>query len=62
MISPPPSILSLSSEDVSEYEAIKKKWPKRAPKATGKKSETAPDPNELHKREVQERIGLVPKK
>jgi hypothetical protein len=58
MITPPATILPLTSEDFSEYEAIKKNWPKiKAETSIQKKG--AADPNLAHKKEVQDRIGLT---
>lgn len=64
MIAPTPTTLQLSSEDIREYEQQKKKWEKKKkePYSSGKGFRRAGDVDAvnkyLHKKEVQDRIGL----
>jgi hypothetical protein len=63
MISPPPTILTLGSEDIKEYENIKKSWPTIKENTKGGQSwKKESDAAALHKKEVHERIGFAPKK
>ncbi len=55
MIAPSATTLQMSSEDISEYEAIKKTWPKKnnQDKAVAKTNGT-----EEHRKEIRDRLGL----
>lgn len=53
MIPPPPTTMQLSTDDMSEYENVKKTWTKLKPETTTKKNET-----QEHRKEVRDRIGF----
>lgn len=59
MLPPPPTILTLGSEDMVEYEVMKSTWPKV--KREGNQTKKPIDPVvAAHKKEVQDRIGFDP--
>jgi hypothetical protein len=61
MIRPPPTVLTLTTDDLVEYENAKKTWPKIKTDNKTSKGSTAdgkPNPEEQRRKEVQERIGL----
>lgn len=59
MIPLPPTRLQLSADDLLEYEEAKKSW---QPHAKPVDRKPVIDQKAVHKKEVQDRIGLVPKK
>lgn len=64
MLSPNLSTLPLQSEDIREYEAVRKNWPQQPrdiPTQGGIFSQNMEIGKALHKEEVHQRIGFVSK-
>ena len=62
MISPNLTTLPLQSEDMREYEAARKNWPRKEHQSSTSSATANPQTaigKTLHKEEVHQRIGLV---